>query len=493
MKYNLRFVFIFLLFRIMMCKGQVGVGTNIPHTSAIFEIKSNSKGFLMPRMNEISMNDIVNPKKGLLVYCYDCMPKGVFIYNDPFFKNILDKSPHNILNFPSNYSFYKRSKTTNSKSFDISGHISNQSGITYIVLDTYKNDVLINTVTKNFSGQGENGFFHFSFPTTIPAELGSFKLVLKTNNNIVLKEASNFKVGDIYILQGQSNAVGLGSKRIKNIIQSNENIPVLVLSQSVKGKSIIYFQRDDMDKYNKTTNYGLLLNHFKNLRYKPTDVTAIIWFQGEQDSNNSLIYYISQFTELYNDWEEDYDPDHYYVFQTHGGCNAPKDTQIPEAHRQLQDLVPNLTTISNNGVLKGTDECHYGKNGYDELTERLYSLLSYNFYNSGIDSGIYSPNVSNVKFGNLGKTTITFNLLPATDTFTFGSGVENDFFIENSTVTVTSVSISGNLVTLNLSGPITESNAKLTYLATIQGTTQYIFNQNNIGMLNFKDILINDF
>ena len=67
------------------------------------------------------------------------------------------------------------------------------------------------------------------------------------------------------------------------------------------------------------------------------------------------------------------------------------------------------------------------------------------------------------------------------------------FLIENSSSTVTSISLSGNLVTLTLSTAATESNAKLTYLGESQATVPYIFNQNNNGMLSFKDVLIGNF
>lgn len=48
---------------------QVGIGTNSPDPSSIFEVKSTSKGLLAPRMSAAQMLAISAPADGLLVYC----------------------------------------------------------------------------------------------------------------------------------------------------------------------------------------------------------------------------------------------------------------------------------------------------------------------------------------------------------------------------------------------------------------------------------------
>ena len=46
----------------------VGIGTNAPDASTVLDITSNNKGLLIPRMNLVSINAILSPAKGLLVY-----------------------------------------------------------------------------------------------------------------------------------------------------------------------------------------------------------------------------------------------------------------------------------------------------------------------------------------------------------------------------------------------------------------------------------------
>jgi len=60
---------------------QVGVGTSTPDGSAALEIQSTTKGLLLPRMTKAQMEAIASPSEGLLVYCTDCDPKGMYIFN----------------------------------------------------------------------------------------------------------------------------------------------------------------------------------------------------------------------------------------------------------------------------------------------------------------------------------------------------------------------------------------------------------------------------
>jgi hypothetical protein len=59
----------------------VGIGTTSPNASAILDVASTTKGFLPPRMTGVQMNAISSPAEGLIIYCTDCNPKGIYNYN----------------------------------------------------------------------------------------------------------------------------------------------------------------------------------------------------------------------------------------------------------------------------------------------------------------------------------------------------------------------------------------------------------------------------
>jgi hypothetical protein len=53
---------------------QVGINTDgsSPDNSSMLDVKSDSKGILMPRMTLAQLNNIVSPANGLIAYCTDC-------------------------------------------------------------------------------------------------------------------------------------------------------------------------------------------------------------------------------------------------------------------------------------------------------------------------------------------------------------------------------------------------------------------------------------
>ncbi len=61
--------------------GSVGIGTSSPHTSALIELSSTDRGFLMPRMLEAEREAIPNPAEGLMVYTTDGGFPGIYYFD----------------------------------------------------------------------------------------------------------------------------------------------------------------------------------------------------------------------------------------------------------------------------------------------------------------------------------------------------------------------------------------------------------------------------
>jgi hypothetical protein len=62
------FILTLLLMMSGIASAQIGIGTSTPESTSILELKSNAKGFLMPRMTINERNLIVLPATGLIVY-----------------------------------------------------------------------------------------------------------------------------------------------------------------------------------------------------------------------------------------------------------------------------------------------------------------------------------------------------------------------------------------------------------------------------------------
>jgi hypothetical protein len=88
MKKNI-ILFIVLFLKMSAVFGQIGINTTSPHPSAALDITSTNKGLLIPRMT-LSERDLITATNGLLIYCTDCNPKGVYIYNNIWSALVLD-------------------------------------------------------------------------------------------------------------------------------------------------------------------------------------------------------------------------------------------------------------------------------------------------------------------------------------------------------------------------------------------------------------------
>ncbi|MEI7726450.1 MAG: hypothetical protein WCK09_15180 [Bacteroidota bacterium] len=77
MKNVVSFLFVFL-FAGMSVFAQVGINVDnsAPDQSAMLDVKSNTKGVLLPRMTYDQRKAIVNPVEGLMVFCTNCTSNG---------------------------------------------------------------------------------------------------------------------------------------------------------------------------------------------------------------------------------------------------------------------------------------------------------------------------------------------------------------------------------------------------------------------------------
>jgi len=68
-------------------RGSIGLGTESPDSSSIFEMTSTSKGLLIPRMTQAQRNAIISPAAGLLIYQTDNTP-GFYFYNGSIWTSV---------------------------------------------------------------------------------------------------------------------------------------------------------------------------------------------------------------------------------------------------------------------------------------------------------------------------------------------------------------------------------------------------------------------
>lgn len=430
-----------------------------------------------------------------------------------------------------------RNPTTNSAVVSVSGQVTTL-GQDEVLLRIYRDGSLWSTLTQplTYSGGGAS----FAFGPQIPAELKNYTFEVNVRSGAVettVASVADVLVGDIYLINGQSNAVagsidgstpsvvnqspfirsfgrrddsgsqvagdtqwhvaggdlsegagqiGQWGLRMARHLLDLYGIPIGVINGAEGGQKISYFQRNDADVDDMQTNYGRLYFRAEASGVRNA-ARAMIWYQGEADGKDPGLHE-SGFQSLYADWAEDYPGlEKVYVHQVRAGCGLP-DVMLRDGQRRFGDLYGNVAVMSTTGI-NTHDGCHYPYlNGYESIGNHMADLLARDLYGLPGAQNVDAPNVSYAYFSNSGHSEITVVLRDPDDLITWQAGVENYIRLENSSVAVTSGAVSGNLLILALSGDGSAATG-LTYDSPA-GAAPWVLNQNGIGMLDFYNIPI---
>lgn len=289
-----------------------------------------------------------------------------------------------------------------------------------------------------------------------------------------------------YMAEGQEQqtiaCVGAWGLRMARLLVDQTHVPIALINGAVGATPIKMHMRNDSNPGDTSNIYGRLLTRTRNAGLE-NHVRAIMWYQGESDSGRHLNY-IEKFPLLFADWMEDYPSvEQVYIFQVRNGCGGPT-AELREVQRRLADFLPNTQVMSTTAA-PAHDSCHYWYAGYQELGDRIARLLARDLYGSGDTHEIDAPNIdSAVVTGFLGnKVLLTFRDL--NDSLFFDPAAAQDFVLEDG-VTVQSGTVSGNTITLTLSGPTTSRT--IAYVGhPFDGA--WITNGRGIGALAFKVLL----
>jgi hypothetical protein len=433
---------------------------------------------------------------------------------------------------PQSLHFFPRDRATNKARITMSGQVV-RPGIDEILVNVYRNDVLQTTTAQPVTYQGT-----FTLETEIAAELANYDLELLVRLGNALQSVRRFEdivAGDVYLIQGQSNAVALafnGSAnanqspfirsfgtsdtsgaavladlswhiaegderyhagsigqwglRMSRLLLDTYQIPIAVLNGGHLGKGIDWFQRHDSAPDNLNTNYGRLLFRAKTAEIANA-VRAILWFQGESDGKAAQAHE-NGFLTLYNDWKADYpNLEKIYVTQVRPGCGKPS-IDLRDRQRLWADTYDDIEVMSTNG-LDGHDGCHFAyAEGYEKLGENFFRLVARDLYGAANTANLTPPNIERAYFSNENRSEITLVMRNPSDTLTWDVGAENDFKIEGSSVSVTSGAIIGNQIVLTLSDNVSIATG-ISYLGH-SGAGPWVTNANGIGLLAFYNVPI---
>lgn len=317
--------------------------------------------------------------------------------------------------------------------FKVSGKISDESQH-LVTLSILKNGSPFYRQTTASS--------EFTFQPLLNAGKFDYTFILTIDENIEIKKVSHVAVGDVYLIYGQSNALGLGgidtyrpaenpwmrffsvanyengdsqwvmpyrtsiwpgtgAMELQKFLCERYNYPVGVIVASVGGADIKSLnKRNDFNPTDINTDYGKLLLQTIFTGVKD-QLKYIIFRHGETDANYQLEseLYPIEFEKLYNNLVKDF-PNLVKIFN--GQINIlttsnKKAGFLRDYQRRTKYLFSKVTPFSTVGT-QGYDGLHYNLNGYSQTAFELSRIIGREVYHDNLNEQIYSPDIKSVRW-----------------------------------------------------------------------------------------------
>ena len=282
-----------------------------------------------------------------------------------------------------------------------------------------------------------------------------------------------------------SGCVGAWALRMAQLIVDVKKVPVGLLNGAVGGTEIAYHMRNDADPADLDTNYGRLLFRARTAGIDGL-ARAMLWYQGESDGAMDPAEYLGAFDTLRNAWLEDYPGlQKIYVFQVRDGCGWPT-LALRDMMRRFGDIFPDVEVMSTTAA-PGHDWCHFVYGGYRELGTRIARLVGLNFYGLPTDRDIRPPNPSAAFFSDGNRDKVELYFRGSNDSILWDEGSEEYFILDDGSTVISGEVINEDILLLHLDGP--SSAATISYKGHLMDGP-WVTNGRGVGLLTFDSISI---
>ena len=403
-----------------------------------------------------------------------------------------------------------------------------------LFIKVYQSGYLLSRVKVRLVPNGsQTSFRHMVF---LPAGKYIYKIRYELiGKSIVIKDIDDVVVGDVFLIQGQSNAVAASYNKfdtsyydkycrsygtsstngaatnadtnwyrtyadgaynrgsvgqwgavMAQVLVDSFSVPICLINGAVGGTRITQHQRDPNNPTNLNTIYGRLLYRVRKAKLDQ-NIRGILYFQGESDGPYAERH-DTLFQKLHSFWKTDYPSfEKLYVIQVRAGCGGPT-IQLRNKQRLFEEVLPNCQTLSANG-LNNHDGCHYGfTNGYELLGHQMSALLGRDFYGSN-RKHINAPTIHTCQYSNSDQTELTLKMKYPGDSIFADSSFTKLFRIEGDpSVVISRGYIRNNEVVLRLN----KSSCAITGL-TYDGlarTQPWVKGKTEMGLVSFYNVPI---
>lgn len=433
--------------------------------------------------------------------------------------------------FPENLQLYPRSVANNTAQITLSGTAAPGPDSLIFTLEKSDGAIVRKTLAIN---DLSNGQFEVNFDITAGRWFYQVKAEITIGANIILlRVANNIVAGDVFAVEGQSNAqaiafngdaniwqnnfvrcystsnpdvfndtnwylaegngyfspgaVGQWALRMGYLLQENLQVPVAIINGADPGKPIEFFQRNDAEPLDSTTNYGRLLQRCTRAGVRE-HIRGMLFYQGESDGGRADVHK-NLFEALHADWEADYpNIEVYYVVQVREGCGSPS-LQLREYQRNFETYLPRTHAVTANGI-NGHDGCHYSVQGYQTLGEKIYHQISNDLYQvpTGKQANI---RVLSARFSDDLNQEITL-VTDAQGGLLAQPGSVLDFRLQGASASVIGLVATGNTLVLTLDQSVDSPGAGISY-GGHSGNDAWILNGDGYGLFTYYNIGIDNY
>ena len=454
---------------------------------------------------------------------------------------------------PQNKQLIARNLNTNLGTVNISGTVNN-SGVNYDAIEVVviRGGIFEDSrVSENLSFSGNMA--PFNIDVTINSELTNYTIIingLDGANTTQIKQATEVVAGDVFIVQGQSNAEanersgsagannsnfirvyasgtengtnlqnndnwfvaqGNGHKetdgnagqwglKLAKMLQDDLNIPIAIFNGAHGGQPIEFFQAPGNYATSTSSNYARMYYRLNKTGLK-ANVRGILWSQGEANSFGSglaIQSYMNLFNDLKTAWLNDYpNIEHFYVFQTRDcdcGTTAAGRLKIKEAQRLLAINDATISIMPTTGMSLASDNCHYPfGNGYEKFATRIYPLVKRDIYGESFTQNIDAPMITSAKL--MTPTSLEIETdMPLQLNATSLANIQQDYILTNvGSASITAVQVTGKKIIFTLSAyPGFGRSSTVSFIGKLANSTLNITNDNSLELVNFSNFQIQD-
>jgi hypothetical protein len=414
-----------------------------------------------------------------------------------------------------------------------------------VFLKLYAGDQLLDTQRQQVSSENK-----YSLAVNLQAGLTAYRTefgITRGEVETVLEKADDLVCGDVFVIQGQSNAEAWTDQRVvhpfrspwlrsfgtpttnkdraRDVVWGNalsfnggENhhhlqigywgvelgklliekhkIPICIINGAQGGTRVDQHQRNEADPTDVATIYGRLLWRLQQARLTH-GVRAVLWHQGENDQGESgatgkfgWVNYQDYFLRMTAAWKEDYpNIKHYYIHQIWpGACGSRsvENDRLREQQRQLPSQFSNMSIMSTLGIRPGGG-CHFLAEGYAVMARQLFPLVNQFNYDVETKTPVTPPNIQSVSYVNAAKDAIK---LVFDQDLKWDDEILGRFYLDDLSAELISVSGTGRILTLKLAEPSTAKTLSYVRGGKWRQEDAIIRGANNIAALTFCELPI---